>query len=81
MTSDEKASDMAWRLRQQMYGPCRVREEAAAAIIEGQQAENKRLRKALEKLARLGNGEHYGNSEGNVIARKALEVSDEPLGT
>ena len=27
---------------------------------------------ALEKLARLGNGEHYGNSDGNMIARDAL---------
>lgn len=30
------------------------------------------LVEALEKLARLGNGEHYGNSDGNMIARKAL---------
>lgn len=35
-------------------------------------AENTRLREALEKLARLGNGELYGNSIGNVIARAAL---------
>ena len=27
---------------------------------------------ALEKLARLGNGEYYGNSDGNMIARDAL---------
>jgi hypothetical protein len=27
---------------------------------------------ALEKLARLGNGEHYGNSDGNMIARAAI---------
>ena len=31
------------------------------------------LVEALEKLARLGNGEHYGNSDGNMIARTALE--------
>ena len=30
------------------------------------------LAEALEKLARLGNGEHYGNSDGNMIARDAL---------
>ena len=30
------------------------------------------LVEALEKLARLGNGEHYGNSNGNMIARDAL---------
>ena len=27
---------------------------------------------ALEKLARLGNGDQYGNSDGNMIARDAL---------
>lgn len=31
------------------------------------------LVEALEKLARLGNGEQYGNSDGNMIAREALE--------
>ena len=30
------------------------------------------LVEALEKLARLGNGDHYGNSDGNMIARTAL---------
>lgn len=30
------------------------------------------LVEALEKLARLGNGERYGNSDGNMIARTAL---------
>ena len=30
------------------------------------------LVEALEELARLGNGEHYGNSDGNMIARTAL---------
>lgn len=30
------------------------------------------LVEALEKLARLGNGDHYGNSDGNMIARDAL---------
>ena len=30
------------------------------------------LAEALEKLARLGNGEHYGNSDGNMIAHAAL---------
>ena len=33
-------------------------------------------RAALDKLARLGNEPHYGNSDGNCIARKALEQSD-----
>ena len=33
---------------------------------------NQELLAALEKLARLGNGERYGNSEGNVIAQAAI---------
>jgi len=33
---------------------------------------NTELLAALEKLARLGNGEHYGNSDGNMIARAAI---------
>ena len=36
------------------------------------QAENEALREALEKLSRLGNGDQYGNSIGNEIARAAL---------
>ena len=34
------------------------------------------LREALEKLARLGNGDRYGNSEGNVIAQNALALQE-----
>tara|TARA_R110000868_G_scaffold82306_2_gene232493 strand:- start:172 stop:552 length:381 start_codon:yes stop_codon:yes gene_type:complete len=34
------------------------------------------LLEALEKLARLGNGEHYGNSEGNTIARAAIAKAE-----
>jgi hypothetical protein len=36
-------------------------------------AEIERLRAALDRLARLGNEPHYGNSVGNEIAREALE--------
>ena len=42
------------------------------AEIEKLQQENKRYREALEKLARLGNGDKYGNSDGNIIAQDAL---------
>ena len=31
-----------------------------------------RLVEALDKLARLGNEPHFGNSDGNVIAQEAL---------
>jgi hypothetical protein len=48
------------------------------------EAENKRLHEvnqelleALEKLARLGNGDHYGNSDGNMIARAAIAKAQE----
>lgn len=33
-----------------------------------------RYEKALEALAKLGNGERYGNSTGNEIAQRALQV-------
>jgi hypothetical protein len=35
-----------------------------------------KLREALERLARLGNGDRYGNSEGNEIARAALKETE-----
>ena len=35
-------------------------------------AQRDELRAALEKLARLGNDPHYGNSIGNQLARDAL---------
>ena len=41
------------------------------------------LVEALEKLARLGNGDRYGNSDGNIIAQEALSrykaEKEEPL--
>lgn len=37
------------------------------------------LVEALEKLACLGNGDYYGNSEGNVIAQKALGINPREL--
>lgn len=42
--------------------------------------EKERFRDALEKLAKLGNGDHYGNSDGNVIAQKALGVNQPDFG-
>ena len=35
------------------------------------------IKTSLDKLAKLGNGEHWGNSDGNVIAQKALPLIDE----
>ena len=57
----------------------RLRDRIARAMVEDadQKAENERLRAALDKLARLGNEPHYGNSDGNYIALAALEGGDE----
>ena len=48
--------------------------EEAKATVFRERAELAALREALERLARLGNGDKYGNSEGNVIAQDALEA-------
>jgi hypothetical protein len=45
---------------------------SAAAELRRLYAVNQELLAALEQLARLGNGNHYGNSEGNMIARAAI---------
>ena len=48
----------------------------AAAELRRLHAVNAELLATLEKLARLGNGEHYGNSEGNMIARAAIAKAE-----
>jgi len=48
----------------------------APALVENDELKAK-LAKAvetLEKLARLGNGDRYGNSDGNMIARATLAI-------
>jgi len=51
-------------------------EDAAIRILRAQlaasEARAERYRSALVVLACLGNGDRYGNSEGNAIARVAL---------
>jgi hypothetical protein len=47
-------------------------ERHVAAELRRLHEVNQELLAALEKLARLGNGEHYGNSDGNMIARAAI---------
>lgn len=46
--------------------------QKAAAELHRLDALNADLIATLEKLARLGNGDHYGNSLGNEIAIDAL---------
>ena len=50
--------------------------EQAAAELRRLHEVNQELLETLEKLARLGNGERYGNSEGNVIARTAIAKAE-----
>ena len=47
--------------------------------LEEVDEEKERFRSALEELAKLGNGPHYGNSGGNRIAQKALRVGWDAL--
>ena len=42
-------------------------------IMGKYQEELESLKQALKKLACLGNGNQYGNSDGNIIAQKALK--------
>ena len=45
--------------------------EAYAAELE---AKLEKAVETFEKLARLGNGDRYGNSDGNMIARATLAI-------
>jgi len=49
----------------------RAKEERAAHIVKCVNAHDG-LVEALQKLACLGNGDRYGNSDGNCIAQAAL---------
>ena len=54
------------------YTPTEAREYVPADMIEDLEAKLEKAVRSLEKLARLGNGGLYGNSDGNMIARIAL---------
>jgi Lar family restriction alleviation protein len=69
----------AWNLRNDMsyaladgLEKAHAREDSQSAALAARDAEIARLRWALEQLARLGNGDKYGNSIGNRIAQAAL---------
>ena len=52
------------------WGPAHY--ECAVRLLAAAEARAERYRRALLKLACLGNGDCYGNSHGNVIAQEAL---------
>ena len=73
MTQQPEALRLADALDLYATGDAHQRDiEQAAAELRRLHEVNAELLEALEKLARLGNGERYGNSEGNVIARAAI---------
>jgi len=55
-------------------------EEKLSSAKEAVQETCAPLVEALEKLAKLGNGERYGNSDGNVIAQQALAAHNKAMG-
>ena len=54
----------------ELWGPAHY--ECAVRALKEVEARAERYRRALLKLACLGNGDCYGNSHGNVIAQEAL---------
>lgn len=48
--------------------------KALEEAYERMREERDRLREAMQRLARLGNEPHYGNSDGNRIAQAALGI-------
>jgi hypothetical protein len=60
------------------YRGIAMTEGAEKALADHQAiiAERDRYREALERLAKLGNGDRYGNSIGNEIAREALKEKE-----
>jgi len=55
---------------EQLVATCAAHEQLLADALALEEV--RALVEALEKLARLGNGDLYGNSDGNMIARTAL---------
>lgn len=53
-----------------------IAQDYTAGRMTELETEIARLRKALEELAKLGNGDEYGNSIGNVIAQRALKEGE-----
>ena len=75
MTEQTKAQRLADEIEKWVVSGSTCLE--AAAELRRLDALNAELVEALEKLARLGNGDSYGNSIGNDIAIAALAKAKE----
>jgi hypothetical protein len=60
-----------------LYRACAAELLRQHAEIERLQSVNAGLLEALKKLACLGNGDKYGNSDGNCIAIEAIKKAEE----
>jgi hypothetical protein len=79
MTTQPEALWLADELEIAIYGERNANQQKiaqAAAELRRLHESNTELLSALEKLARLGNGDHYGNSDGNMIARAAIAKAE-----
>ena len=65
-----KAEELAQQLKER-HGS-NVLTSQAAALLRNQDEAIRVALEYFEKLARLGNGERYGNSDGNMIALDAI---------
>lgn len=74
---DRQSCRVCGRTCSSTVGVCRS-PVCTSALVERLEQQLAALREALEKLARLGNGDRYGNSEGNVIAQNALALQETP---
>ena len=72
MTTQPEALRLAEWWEQQSHNHALTPESKTATELRRLHSLNQELLEALEKLARLGNGDHFGNSDGNMIARAAI---------
>ena len=76
--SDEKMADLTRKLadtaieQNELYQAALRDAKEAEAYAKELEAKLAKAVEGFEKLARLGNGDRYGNSEGNVIAQSYI---------
>lgn len=66
-----EAADYIKQLKQEL-SICRMAQVVMGNTVAETENQLAKATEALQKLARLGNGNEYGNSDGNMIARRVL---------